>query len=62
VVTEIDEQKLEGEIFIKDILVNGKPRPATTEVRLLAVALLAVALLAFAGIVGLRKRNAGVNR
>jgi hypothetical protein len=31
-VTEIDGQRLEGEIFIKDILVNGKPRPVTTDV------------------------------
>jgi hypothetical protein len=31
-VTEIDGQKLDGEIFIKDILVNGKPRPVSTVV------------------------------
>ena len=32
VVTEIDGQKLDGEIFIKDILVKGKPRPVNPEV------------------------------
>ena len=31
-VTEIDGQKLDGEIFIKDILVNGMSRPVNTEV------------------------------
>ena len=32
VVTEIDGQKLDGEIFIKDVLVNGKQRLVNTEV------------------------------
>jgi hypothetical protein len=32
VVTEIDGQKLQGEIFIKDILVRGKPQPVNPEV------------------------------
>jgi hypothetical protein len=32
VVTQIDEQKLDGEIFIKNILVNGRARPVSTEV------------------------------
>jgi hypothetical protein len=31
-VTEVDGQKLDGEIFIKDILVKGKPRPVRPEV------------------------------
>jgi hypothetical protein len=32
VVTEVDGQKLDGEVFIKDILVNYKPRPVSNEV------------------------------
>jgi hypothetical protein len=31
-VTEIDGQKLNGEIFIRDILVKGNPRPVNPEV------------------------------
>jgi hypothetical protein len=32
VFTEVDGHKLDGEIFIKDILVNGKPRSVNPEV------------------------------
>jgi hypothetical protein len=32
VVTEVDGQKLDGEIFIKDILANGKPWSVNPEV------------------------------
>src|SRR5262245_10322059 len=32
VVTEIDGQKLDGEIFIKDIFVNDKLRPVSMEI------------------------------
>ena len=32
VVTEIDGQKLDGEIFIKDILVKGTPGPVNPEI------------------------------
>jgi hypothetical protein len=32
VVTQIDGRKLDGEIFIKDIRVNGKPRPVRTAI------------------------------
>lgn len=31
-VTEVDGQKLDGEIFIKNILVKGKPLPVNPEV------------------------------